>query len=269
MHYGLQISASGAQSGLYRLEVAANNLANINTPGFKPDSAAVAQRDAARIEDGTLSLPSNRMLEMLGAGVQGAPNRVNFGQASLRATGNDLDLALRGDGFFQVSTTRQAGDAQGNSAGDGSSIRLTRDGSFTLAPDGRLITSGDGLTVLDDGGSPIIITSTDRVNITEDGVISTRAGVIGRIGVVDVADRTTLSKEGHGLYRINERAPGGRPFKTTPTVSQGHLEDSLVNEINAILAVRSASKTVESNMGMIASHDRMMEMAIGRLGRTA
>jgi flagellar basal-body rod protein FlgF len=263
MNYGLQISASGAQTGMYRLEVAANNLANINTPGFKPDMAAVAHRDAARIEDGVLSLPSNRMLEMLGAGVQAAPNNVKFGQGSLRTTGNPLDLALRGDGFFQVATSRETGD------GNESQLRLTRNGSFTRAADGRLVTTGDGLSVLDSSGSPIVIPDSDRVNITTDGVVSTRRGIIARIGVVDVPDRTTLTKEGHGLFRMNETMPGGRPFSTDTTISQGHLEEALVNEVNAILAVRSASKTVESNMGMIASHDRMMEMAISRLGRTA
>ena len=262
MNYGMQISASGAQTSMYRLEVAANNLANLNTPGFKPDMAAVRQRDTARVEDGLFGMDSNRLLEMLGAGVQAAPNRVKFGQAQLRSTGNPFDLAIRGDGFFQVATGR------GNGAND-SGVRLTRDGSFTRAGDGRLVTAADGLSVLDTGGNPIIIPDDARVNITEDGVVSTRRGIIARLGIVDVANRDTLTKEGNALFRMDMRRPDGQPFASTGRVSQGHLEDAMVNEISALMSVTSASKSVESNMGMIASHDRMMEMAISRLGRSS
>ena len=69
MNYGMQISASGALSGLYRMDVFSNNLANINTTGFMPDVPVIRQRDAAAREDGLGAMPSNELVERLGAGV--------------------------------------------------------------------------------------------------------------------------------------------------------------------------------------------------------
>src|SRR5881396_1878551 len=118
MSYGLQISASGVMTSLFAQDVYANNLANIDTPGFKADIPSIMPRQAVRQEDGLPFLPSNKLLERLGGGVLLNPNRVDFTQGSFKDTGNPLDLAISGDGFFVV---RDETDKQTER------VRLTRD----------------------------------------------------------------------------------------------------------------------------------------------
>ena len=117
MNYGLQIAASGVLVQMHRTDVLANNLANIDTVGFKPDWAGALARDPARREDGLLGLPSDALVERLGAGVLAAPTMTSFAQGPIRQTGRDLDAAIRGTGFFVVGG--ESGPA---------SLRLTRDG---------------------------------------------------------------------------------------------------------------------------------------------
>ncbi|MFO0493203.1 MAG: flagellar basal body protein, partial [bacterium] len=93
MNYGLYLSASGTLNALYRMDVAANNLANSETTGFKSDITAAMARDAANPEDG-LHLPSNKLLEKLGGGVLAGPNRTAWRQGALQTTNHDLDVGI-------------------------------------------------------------------------------------------------------------------------------------------------------------------------------
>lgn len=255
MNYGLYISASGAASSIYRMDVAANNLANINTVGFKPDRAAAVQRDAARIED-NVRLPSNAMLERLGAGVRMFPTRVTFEQGPLQATTNDLDLAIQGRGFFVV---RDETDTSGDR------IRLTRDGRFTRDAGGRLVTAGDGRPVLDVSNRPIMLPP-GPVQIGGDGVITCAGEEIARLQLVDVPDASRLIKIGHGFFQIPSDALSSRQ-PGTGLIRQGHLEGAAVDPILAMLAVTTARDEAERNMGMIQHHDRLMDRAVNVLGR--
>ena len=256
MNYGLQISASGVLTNLHRLDVFGNNLANLNTPGFKADSPAIRQRDPARIEDGVMHLPSNRLLEELGAGAQLGQTRVSFLPGPLAQTGQDFDLAITGDGFFRVGVT------ENGVAGE----RYTRNGRLTRNAQGMLVTATEGLAVLDDNGRPISVGTDGRIQVNADGVVSQNGQSLGRIGLVDFADRDALIKRGDSLFEAGPDA-GRRP--ADGRIVQGSIERSGVSEIGALLAVQGASRAVQSNMGMIATHDRLMEQAISRLGRLA
>ena len=134
MSYGIDISTSGVLTALHRQDVLTGNLANLNTAGYKPLIPGVKQRDPVSIEDGVLHLPSNRMLERLGAGVVPAASRIGFAQGPIDQTGNDLDVAIEGDGFFAVR--------------DGDSTSLTRDGRLTLNANGQLVLAASGHLVL-------------------------------------------------------------------------------------------------------------------------
>ena len=148
MNYAACISASGAIAALNRQDVLSNNLANVGTVGFKPDIPLARQRAAERREDGRFELPANEMLERLKSGVMIVPNAVDFTQGTLESTGNPLDLAIQGEGFFAVRESTPSGEA----------VRLTRDGRFTQNSDGVLVTT-TGLPVLDDSDRPISIPS--------------------------------------------------------------------------------------------------------------
>jgi flagellar basal body rod protein FlgG len=259
MNYGIQLSASGALTAMYRQDVAANNLANMDTAGFKPDIAATRQRPVVREEDSVWNLPSNALLERLGGGLLLAPNRVDFGQGALQRTGNSLDVAIQGDGFMVV---RDDTDTSGDR------LRLTRDGRLTRDRNGRLVSAATGQPVLDPQNRPIRIPDGPQVVIEENGLIRQGKETIGQIALIDVPDRAKLTKLGNSLFNapadaINARTP------STGALKQFHIEQSGVDEFRALMAVSSAAREVETNIGMIQSQDRMIERAISSLGRVA
>lgn len=257
MNYGLQISASGALTSLYRQDVLTNNLANLETTGFKPDVPATMFRDAARVEDGLAHLPSDALVELLGGGVFAAPNRVAFAQGPLDTTGRELDLAIEGEGFFVLLD---------ESAPGGAGKRLTRDGRFELDSRGRLVAATSGLPVLDASGRPIAVRGEGPVGVAADGTMSQDGVPFARVGVVEARDKGALKKLGDSLFD-----PGASPAlrAVEGRVRQGVLEGSAVNEVEALMAVTSASRDVQTNIGMITYHDRMMERAINTFARIA
>lgn len=259
MSYGLQISASGVSTALYRQNVLANNLANMDTAGFKPDVPSQRTRLAARQEDGLSYLPSNDLLERLGGGVLMGPTRIEFSQGSLRTTENPLDVAIRGDGFFLVKD-------ESDTSGD--SLRLTRDGRFTRDNRQRLVMASSGLPVLDSNGREIFVPPQGTVTIDGQGNILSGNRAIARLGVVEVPGREQLRKLGEGLFGAPaEVIDGRRPF--TGQVVQGAVEDSAVNEIKTLLDLQAAAREVDTNIWLMQQHDRLMERAIAGIGRVA
>ena len=253
----MQLSVSGALSNMYRQDVLTNNLSNLNTPGFKPDTPVLRQRDPVREEDGVGFLPSNALLERLGAGTVPAFNRISFEQGALESTGNPLDAAIEGDGFFVVRT---GGD------GLGDTLRLTRDGRFTLDGEGRLVMATGGAAVLDDGNGEITLDPKLPVTIDRDGSIRQGGGVVARLRVAEPADRSQLTKEGESLFAgpasvidSLDDAPG--------IVRQNHIERAAVDEIRAMMQIASAGGAARRNLGMIDYHDRMLDRAINTFGR--
>jgi flagellar basal body rod protein FlgG len=259
MNYGLQISASGAMTALYRQDVLTNNLANANTVGFKADVAAARQRDAARIEDGLAFMASDRMLERLGAGAMMAPNRVDFEQGSLERTSSPLDMAIEGSGFFVV---RDDADTSGDR------LRLTRDGRFIRDASGRVVASGSGLPLLDSQNRPIVLNGNGEIQIDADGTVKQDGQMIAKVQIVDIPDTSKLVKHGHSLFRAPANTIASR-HQGAGLIRQGYVEQSSVDEIRTIMAITAASRDFESNIGMIQQTDRMMDRAINQLGRVA
>ncbi len=253
MNYGLYISASGTLNALYRMDVAANNLANSETAGFKPDLTATMARDAARQEDGITSLPSNALLERLGGGVSGAPNRVRFAQGALESTRNDLDVALEGEGFLRV----QGGDGK---------ARLTRDGRLTLNSNAQLVQASTGIPVLSDGGRAITLRSGLPVTIDPDGSIIQGGTAVARLGVVTIDDPTQLSKRGSGLYEAPQSATLG---PATARVIQRNIERSGTDAVRAMLDIGQAERAAGSGSRMIQMHDEIMGRVINTFARLA
>mgnify|MGYP000676646780 CR=1 FL=1 len=258
MSYGLQISASGIMTSLYRQDVYANNLANIDTVGFKPDVPSSRPRDAVRAEDSLPFLPSNKLLERLGAGAMLNPNSIDFTQGSLKTTGNALDLAIQGDGFFVV------GDATGRS---GEQVRLTRDGRFTRDSGGRLVMATTGAPVLDTAGLPIELRSGSSITVDGDGTIRQSGEVMAQIKIAQVENRGQLSKLGQSLFMAPAAAIGAAA--ASGSVRQFAVEDSSADEIKTLMQMTSAGREVEANVSLIQQHDRMMDRAINTLGRVA
>lgn len=258
MNHGMYISASGALTSMHRLDALTNNLANVNTAGFKPHAPAVRQRDVARIEDDLPFADSNAMLERLGGGVQLAHTRISFSQGALQQTGNPLDVGIQGDGFLMIR-----GDMSGNEA----ELHLTRDGRMTLSANGTIVQGTTGRPVLGVGNQPIRVDPSKTLTIDGDGTVKQDGISIGRLRFVDVPDRQRLTKAGDGLFSLSADALEGlRP--ADGRIVQGELESSSVDEIRALMQVQAAAGDARSNLAMIDYHDRLMDRAINRLGRT-
>lgn len=241
---------------MYRQDVYTNNLANMDTPGFKPDVPTATPRDAVRREDGVWHLPSDRMLERLGGGALLNRNLVSFAQGSPRETGNPLDVAVQGRGFLVV---RDEGGEQG------AKVKLTRDGRLGRDARGRLVTAGDGLPLLDVSQRPVVL-GDGPVEIGGDGRVRQDGKTVAMLAFIEVPDESRLTKAGHSLfYAPNDALASMRP--ASGRLKQGAVEQSTVDEVRTLLDVTNATRDVEWNAAMIQQHDRLLDRAINTLGR--
>jgi flagellar basal body rod protein FlgG len=257
MNYGLQLAASGALTGLHRMDVLSNNLANLSTTAFKPDIPGVRSRDAARIEEGLPRLPSNKMLEKLGGGVFAAPDHTSFEQGTLTRTGNPMDVAIEGPGFF---VARDETDTVGDR------LRLTRDGRFLRDAQGQLASATTGMPLLDVSNRPIVIASDAPITISPDGVIRQKGSVVAKLQVVEVSDNSRLTKVGRGSYLAPTDLMAGR-HPASGSLQQETLEGSAVDPMGALMALTDASRAVDTAVNLMQGHDRLADRAINGLGR--
>lgn len=230
------------------LDIAANNLANVDTTGFKLENlvSATDDNDTAR----TLGVT-----QPVKFAVDNGVAR-DFTQGALRQTGAPLDVAISGSGFFQVQTP--------------SGVRYTRDGRFTTNAQGQLITQ-DGDPVLDSSGSPITLNPQGQTPmIGLDGTITqTVSGqlgtqVMGRIGVVDFPNLSALSKQGDGLYSLTTNQSPQPADKAK--VEQGMLETSNVQPILEITDLIRIQRAYEMVSQMMSSTSDLSNTAIQQLG---
>ena len=259
MNYGLYLSAGGALHSLFRQDLYANNLANANTIGFKPDLAFARRRDPARLEALSFEAASadpRWMLEQMGGGLLGEPTRVRLAQGDLVPTGNDLDVALRGDGFLVARDDRSGRQL------------LTRDGRLTLDGESRLVLAASGMPVLDADDGPITLDPSSSVAIDSRGTISQNGRAIAQLQVVRPDDPAALVKVGHSMLRIAGDAPSSlRPGDGE--LVQGHLESSATDPIMTLNDMINAAKAVQANAQMMQYHDHVMGMAVNTFGRIA
>ncbi|MCH7848627.1 MAG: flagellar hook-basal body protein [Planctomycetes bacterium] len=256
MNYGMYLAATGVLTSMYRQDVLANNLANVNTVGFKPDVVYTRLRLPERLESGGAS--PQQLLERLGGGHLLSPTRLDLTQGSLTDTGNDLDLAIEGEGFFVVRSTGP-GDEQ---------LRLTRDGRFTLNRAGELVMAGTGMSLLDTENQPIRLDRTATVHVRSNGELVQDGKVRATLRIAAATDQSQLSKLGNNLLTVNSNDPQAlRP--ADGRLLQRHLESSAVNPVMMLNAMISASKAASANLKMMQYHDHMIGQAVNTLGRVA
>jgi flagellar basal-body rod protein FlgF len=197
-----------------QMDVLANNVANLSTPGFKGEDILFVEHLKRTDQRETLRF------------VQDIATLRNLSPGPLTHTGSPLDLAIRGTGYFTIETPRGE--------------RYTRAGGFALDADGRIVTA-HGHALLDDGGAPLSVpTDAAEVTVAQDGTVSTDQGDIGRIGLVRFENPQAIQKLQHGLYE----AAGQEPLPVEdPDIQQGKLEGSnvagVVEMTRLIATVRS------------------------------
>lgn len=259
MNYGLYLSASGVLSNLYRQDVFANNLANVNTVGFKPDVAMIRQRGPESIESDAPMGQRHRLLDRLGGGVFAGPQHLNMTLGNFTETGGALDAALsKPNAFFVASVTDPStGVAE---------PRLTRDGRFLVDPKGYLVTASGGHKLLSDTGGLVQVKPNLPVQIGEVGQVLQGGEASARIRVVTVSAPERLVKEGANLLRY-DGSQEDLVVDKSPRVLTGFIESSAVDPIKALLDVINATKSITSNSNMIRYHDLLMDRAVNVLGR--
>jgi flagellar basal-body rod protein FlgF len=227
------------------LDVTANNIANMDTTGFKVESLMESTTPGAPARDLGLNKPAQFVLDT------GLAR--DFTQGELKQTNSPLDVAIAGSGFFQVQTPQ--------------GVRYTRDGAFAIDNQNRLV-NGQGYPVLDDGGAeirfdPLLASPT----ISKEGDVSQGNQRVGRLGVVDFPTPAVLSKQGGNLYANTSNAQPGPAANAV--VHQGMLEGSNVKPILEVTNLIQISRAYEQVSQMITTVNDLSEQAVNRLGKVS
>jgi flagellar basal-body rod protein FlgG len=261
MDSALWAAKTGLEAQQTRMAVTANNLANVNTTGFKRGRVAfedllyqnVRQVGADAAQD--TQLPSGLTV---GTGVRVVATEKTYTQGNLQVTNNALDVAINGRGFFQVALP------------DGTNA-YTRDGSFKVNAQGELVTSG-GYRVqpavsIPDGAQSVSIGTDGAVSVQLAGQAA--PSQVGSLQVVDFINPAGLQARGENL--LLESAASGPPQTGTPglnglgSLQQGALEASNVNVVEELVAMIETQRAYEMNSKAISTADKMLETLTARL----
>jgi len=251
----LWISKTGMEAQQMQLDVISNNLANASTNGFKRANAVFEDlmyqnlRQAGSSSSEQSQLPTGLQV---GLGVRTVATSRSFSQGSLQQSGNKLDVAIQGNGFFQVTMP------------DGTTS-YTRDGSFQVDSQGRLVTAS-GLPVANGVTVPANATA---VAISGDGTVTaqipgtTTPASIGTIALANFINPAGLDPKGQNLYA--ETVASGQPQTGIPganglgTLMQGYVETSNVNVVQELVTMIQTQRAYEMNSKAIQTSDQMLQ----------
>ena len=232
---GLIESTESMMAQEQRLNQVTNNLANIDTPGYKREDLTFWEMIFATNDDRGRVGKAVKLL-------------TNYEEGAASATGNTLDFAINGNGFFKVQTPE--------------GVRYTRAGSFGLNSEGQLITPS-GHLVLGEGG-PITIQG-DDVSLSTDGGLLVDGRDAGRLDIVTFSDLAGLEKEGLNLFRLTE---GNQELEAEKfTVKQGFVEKSNVNTVMEMTRMIDLHRAYETQQKLIHTIDEMDDEAIRKVGK--
>ena len=251
----LWISKTGMEAQQTQLDVISNNLANVSTNGFKRASAVFEDlmyqnlRQAGSNSSEQSQLPTGLQI---GLGVRTVATSRSFAQGALQQSGNKLDVAVQGNGFFQVTMP------------DGTT-NYTRDGSFQVDSQGRLVTS-TGLPIANGVTVPANATG---IAIAGDGTVTaqipgtTSPQSIGTIALASFINPAGLDPKGQNLYA--ETPASGQPNSGTPganglgSLMQGYVETSNVNVVQELVTMIQTQRAYEMNSKAIQTSDQMLQ----------
>ena len=265
MWRGLYTAGIGMMTQMNRTSVISNNLANAATSGFKRDRVVDEEfgpmlirrindddpnGDITRIKQFHVGDTIPPVVGNLGLGAQTAEIVTDLSQGSMQDTGNQLDLASAGSGFFAVATPQ--------------GVRYTRDGSFTRAANGDIV-NHRGETVLNRQGRAINIPqNATRISVGHDGTVFADGEQMGTLQLVEFDDPRAAVKEGDNHYVAR---PGARPRPATGSIEQGVLEMSNANVINEMVELIDNYRIYEANSRAVTTQDTMLDHSVNQVGR--
>ncbi len=279
---GLYTAYTGMVNEQRRMDIATNNLANVNSSGFKEQRSVSQAFDdllAIKIKDLSDAPATTRDLGIITGGVKLGGTYTNFEQGALKSTGNTFDLALNnsiptsdnnnvrdnmlagGNAFF---ATEYGTDEEQNIL-----IKYTRDGSFTLTTDGYLVTA-EGNYVLDTNGNRIQLDPNLDTAIQPNGNILQDDALVATIQVASFDDITLLERYQDNSFIIGDS--GATVIGTTAedagaSVHQGYLEGSNISVIDEMVDLITIQRAYETNQKVIQTEDSTLEIAVNQLGQ--
>lgn len=252
---GWYTGASGMNAQQNRLDAISNNLANVDTAGYKRDITVSKSFPELLIRranfDGMYEIPNGMgsadaapVIGKVGLGVETNENYIDFSQGSFKISNTNTDIAFTGKGFYSIQTP----------LGE----RYTRNGNFLIGKEGILETK-DGYPVLGEKG--IIRLADDKFTVNEDGVLISQEGEeIDRFKVVRFDNERYLKKMGESLYSSNDISGPAHIAEgdERPGFLQGYTETSNVNVVNEMVQMIEVNRAYEANQKTIQSEDTMM-----------
>lgn len=266
---GVYSALSGAMAQSLKLDTIANNIANINTPGFKRDQQTFREYltanekppEVIQVPKTVASIES--FYDMQGGDksyVDAIGTYTDFSQGGLKHTGNAFDVAFDGKGFFEIATP--------------SGIKLTRHGSFSLDGNGQLVTK-EGWPVMaasNPGVDParrVIKLFGDNVSVSATGDVFQGDDLIAKLSVVNVQNLDSLQKIGNSLYQFKANAQPEVTSIQYPSLKQGYIEASNVNVVQEMTDMIATTRLFESAQKAIHAYDQMNDKLVNVVPKTS
>lgn len=243
----------GMITQMQRMDVVTNNIANVDTTGYKKDqvvSQSFTEELMKRINDPGLRMFKEFRDFPVGRVSQGVfvdDVYTDFSAGSLRQTNGPLDLALNGQGFFCVNVNGEE--------------LYTRDGSFKLMSDGTLVTSDGGIV---QGLNGDIVIPNGTITISEQGRVYSNDQYIDTLKLTDFTDKHTLRKDKDNYWRTT---PESQTSAFTGLVVEGYLENANVSSVKEMVEMITLSRAYETNSRMITIHDTTLGRAVSEIAR--
>ncbi len=251
MSGAIYMAASGAITQQMRLEVLSNNLANVNTVGFKEDRAIFKIPETPESNKNSKQGLSEDKKKITLSSLQQFGTLTDFSQGKLKITSNPMDLALEGKGFFCIQTP--------------GGVQYTRNGNFTLNSSGNLVTE-EGYAVLSDSGE--ITINSDNFTVDLEGKISVDGNDIATLKIVDFPSPYNLKKAGNTSF-----IPANSDIKEIKAegikVNQGANEMSNISAIKLMTEMIEVQRAFESYQKVIQSIDTVTSQAVNEVGKLA
>ncbi|MEI7815832.1 MAG: flagellar basal-body rod protein FlgF [Desulfuromonadales bacterium] len=244
MNSGMYAAVSGSLAAMKRLDVISNNLANINTPGYKKDKMSFEGMLAGDINPP--AVPSGTTADPI---MQKENIYIDYASGTASQSGNPLDLALDGDGFFAVTTPE--------------GTAYTRQGNFRTSVDGTLVTV-DGYPVQGSGGAAIRVQGS-KVDIDANGGVTVDGSQVGVVSIMDFAKPYNLTKTGNALFVPADQE--AIPQAGKAQVQQGYIEGSNVDSISEMVQMIETNRYFETCSKVIKGFEDMATKAANELGK--
>ena len=259
MFRGIETAASGMASVMDLNDIIANNLANINTPGFKQLVPTFKQIHEVKVKDNIKDGSGEMELRKIGTLSLGSvldTTQLDFKQGALKRTDAPFAVALNGEGFFVVQ------DRNGEEF-------YTRNGSFSLNEEGDLVTTSGDL-VVGKSGRPIYINLAEQsikdIHLTDDGMILLNNEELDGLMVVNFEDLSALKARGNSLFENSD--PGNRPMEMErPNIVKGFIEGSNASVVESLINSITGARTYETLSKVIQSTDATLKRAVNDVGR--